>query len=228
MRTMPWLLAILLFPTLALAQEAAPPASVPPGLARLRAPKLTGPSLAGGRDEDFPDLPPAPPPFDPDSIPLADEGSLLRAALWAFEPAPREIRVLAVEDLGFLGDPRLLNALAHLVIDPDMAVQLASVRAVRAIRNPRSEEILVNVVKHPSMPAAVKMAALEGLLFQNTRSALVFIWTVASNPSWGQTLYGSARRLLLEVPKDAWGGRQQSAPAAPPPPATVTPTETPT
>jgi hypothetical protein len=205
MRTMRWLFVLpFLLPALVAAQEpppaAAPPSGVPAGLKRISSQKVTGPSLASGKDEDF-DEPPAPKEI---SL-LPDEVSLLRAALWAFEPAPREIRVQAVEDLGFLGDARLLNVLAHLVVDPDQSVQLASVRAVRAIRSQRSEEILMNVVKHPNMPPAVKQSALEGLLFQNSRSALVFIWNVANNPSWGTQLYGVARRLLLDVPKDAWG-----------------------
>ena len=50
------------------------------------------------------------------------------------------------------------------------------------------------------MPFAPQIFSL-----QNTRSALVFLWTVGNNPNWGSVLYGTARRLLLDVPKDAWG-----------------------
>lgn len=214
MRRMNWLWVVpFLLPSLAGAQEVppAPPPSGKPAAAAPAAPggptglkrllnRPTGPSLAAGRDEDFPDAPAA-----PAALPAPDEAALLRATLWAFEPAPREVRVQAIEDLGLLGDARLLNALAHMVYDPDLAAQLAAVRAVRLIRHPRAEEILVNVIRHPSLPAALKQSALEGLLFQNTRSALVFIWNVGNNPQWGTTLYGTARRLLLDVPRDAWG-----------------------
>lgn len=207
MRSMKWLLVVSgLLSTAAAAQTPAPPAPAPaPGAAptvRQRAPRPTGPSLAGGRDEDFGED--APPPAAA-GLPAPDEPTLLRATLWAFEPAPREIRIQAIEDLGLLGDPRLLNPLAHMVLEQDQTVQLAAIRAVRAMRHPRSEEILVNVVRHPTLPQAVKQVALEGLLFQNTRSALVFLWGVGSNPQWGTVLYGAARRLLLEVPREAWG-----------------------
>lgn len=206
MRRMSWRWVVpFLLPALAGAQEAppAPPPSGKPLSPVLKAARRpTGPSLAAGRDEDFPDAPAAAPAEAPLTT---DEASLLRATLWAFEPAPREVRVQAIEDLGLLGDPRLLNPLAHLIYDPDLPAQLAAVRAVRLIRHPRAEEILINTIRHPSLPAAVKQVALEGLLFQNTRSALVFIWNVGSNPQWGTVLYGTARRLLLDVPRDAWG-----------------------
>lgn len=208
MRSMKWLLVVSgLLSTAAAAQAPAPPAPAPaPGTAptvRQRGPRPTGPSLAGGRDEDFGED--ASPSSAAMGAPGPDEPTLLRATLWAFEPAPREIRIQAIEDLGLLGDPRLLNPLAHMVLEPDQTVQLAAIRAVRAMRHPRSEEILVNVVRHPTLPQAVKQVALEGLLFQNTRSALVFLWGVGSNPQWGTVLYGAARRLLLEVPREAWG-----------------------
>jgi hypothetical protein len=200
---MRWLLLFpLLVPMAGAAQEA--PAAAPaaaPARPRLKAAKPTGPSLAPGRDEDFEEVAP---PRDADAVPVADDPTLLRATLWAFEPAPREVRILAIEDLGLLGDARLLNALAHLIYDPDLAAQLAAVRAIRAIRHPRAEEILQNVVRHPTLPAALKQLALESVIFQNTRSALVFIWNIGHNPQWGATLHGVARRLLLEVPKDAW------------------------
>lgn len=211
-------LVALVVPTLAAAQEAAPPAAPAPGsaaskLKAIAAKKPTGPMLGGNRDEDYEELPP---PALPESALIASDVALLRATLWAFEPAPREIRVQAIEDLGLLGDARLLNALAHLVYDPDLSLQIAAVRAIRVIRHPRAEEILINVVRHGQLPAALKQAALESLLFQNTRSALVFIWNVGNNPQWGSTLYGTARRMLLDVPRDAWGAPGGEQPPAAP------------
>jgi HEAT repeats len=209
-------LVALAVPALAAAQDAPPPSALSNAAAKVKAAagkKPTGPMLGGNRDEDYEELPP---PALPESALVPGEAALLRAALWAFEPAPREIRIQAIEDLGLLGDARLLNPLAHLVYDPDLSLQLAAVRAIRTIRHPRAEEILVNVVRHGTLPSALKQAALESLMFQNTRSALVFIWNVGNNPQWGATLYGTARRMLLDVPKDAWaapGGEQQ--PAAP-------------
>ena len=200
MGAMRWnLLCLLCWSAVAVAQPAAPaPAPAP----RVRLARPTGPSLAAGRDDDFDAPPPGPAPTD--RVVQADDATLLRAILWAFEPAPREIRVQAVEDLGLLGDTRALNALAHFVQDADPAVQVAAVRAIRLLRHPRAEEILVNAVKHPSLPERVKLFAIEGLLFQNTRSALLFLWSVGNNPAWGAGVYGTARRMLLDVPQDTW------------------------
>src|SRR4051812_13159775 len=87
---------------------------------------LAGPSRGGrlSRDDDEPVKPvPAAPPTVNDA-----DASLLRGLLYATEPAPTEIRVIAVEDLGLIGDPRALNPLAQLLMDPNPAVQAAALR----------------------------------------------------------------------------------------------------
>lgn len=188
----------------AAAQESAAPIPKvrpprPPGL--LSASPQGTASLGSSRDDDELEN-----PFSVDfrgvTVPQVEaDQALFRGLLWAFEPAPREVRVLAIEDLGLLGDPRALNSLAHLVIDPDPAFQLAALKAIRAIRSPRSEEILMNVVRHPTMPERAKLFALTALLYQNTAAALWFIYEVARNPAWGQSLNGTARTLMQELPR---------------------------
>lgn len=126
--------------------------------------------------------------------------ALLRALMWALEPAPTEIRVIAVEDLGLLGDPRALNPLAQLLIDPNPAVQLAALRSIATIRYPRSEEILTNVARHPNLPERLKLSAVDLVLFQNTPSAFGFLRQVARSNLFNLNLQNAARRALAEVP----------------------------
>lgn len=139
--------------------------------------------------------------------------ALFRALQWAFEPAPLEIRAQAIEDLGLLGDARALNAAAQLVLDPNSRLSRAAVRAIAAIRHPRAEEILSNVVRHPSIPEAVKVAALELLPFQNSWSALRFVQSSARNTALPYNVLNAARRVAQSLP----------AAPAPVPPAAVSP-----
>ena len=129
----------------------------------------------------------------------ADTG-LLKALLFAFEPAPTEIRIIAVEDLGILGDPRALNPLAQLVMDPNPAVQLAAVRAIASIQNPRAETILSRIVTHPMLGEKVKLSAIESLLFQNTPTSVEFLSFLTRANGYHPVLQQQARRVLAELP----------------------------
>lgn len=129
----------------------------------------------------------------------ADTG-LLKALLFAFEPAPTEIRIIAVEDLGILGDPRALNALAQLVMDPNPAVQLAAVRAIASIQNPRAETILSRIVTHPMLSEKVKLSAIESLLFQNSQTSVDFLSFLTRANGYHPVLQQQARRVLAELP----------------------------
>ncbi len=146
--------------------------------------------------EDDPD------PVKPSAVaPSSDADlALLRGLLWALEPAPTEIRVIAVEDLGLLGDPRALNPLAELLVDPNPAVQAAALRSIGALRYPRSEEILSNVARHPTLPEKLKLSAVDAVLFQNTSSAIVFLKQVARSSTFAFTLQNAAKKALAEVP----------------------------
>jgi hypothetical protein len=189
-------IAVGLFSTAAFAQADAgvpapgrPKAAVTGGVVKVPGPALKG--LGNVKEEDEP-LPP-PPKAD------ADVG-LLRGVLFAFEPAPTEIRVLAIEDLGLLGDPRALNPLAQLVMDPNVTVQLAALRAIGAMQHPRAEAILANIVRHPSINERVKMSAIDALLFQNTASSIAFLQQLSRGSSFHPTLQQQARRVLLDLP----------------------------
>lgn len=122
--------------------------------------------------------------------------ALLRGLVWSFEPNPTEIRIIAIEDLGLLGDARALNPLAQLVVDPNPAVQVAALRAVSLIRHPRAEEILCNVVRHTALPERLKVKALDWVVFQRTQSSQSFIRQVAQSASFSRVLQTQAQGLL--------------------------------
>lgn len=125
---------------------------------------------------------------------------LVQAMLFAVEPAPIEIRVRAVEDLGLLGDPRALNLLSQLVLDPNRGLQAAAVRAVASIQHPRAEEILGNVVRHPTLGEPLKLQALRSVIFQNSRTALRLVAQVARSGTFTAALQTNAAALLADVP----------------------------
>jgi HEAT repeat protein len=133
--------------------------------------------------------------------------ALFRGLLFATEPSPIEVRVQAIEDLGFLQDPRALNFLAQLVFDPNPLVWTAALRAIGAMRHPRAEEILSNVIRHPSLGEGQKLKALEFLPFQNTPSALRFIAQLPQGTGIPGGVQGLSRRILLEIPASRGGPR---------------------
>lgn len=156
------------------------------------------PDRAASRLEETHELDCPPPPVCP---PAPDrELALVQAMLYAVEPAPIEIRVRAVEDLGLLGDSRALNLLSQLVLDPNRGLQAAAVRAVASIQHPRAEEILGNVVRHPTLAEPLKLQALRGVIFQNSRTALRLVAQVARSGSFPSALQTNAAALLLDVP----------------------------
>jgi len=122
--------------------------------------------------------------------------ALLRAILWAFEPAPEEIRVLAIEDLGLLGDPRALEVLGSLLGDPSPRIQAAAVRAVRAFPSPRAEEILTSLVRQGAAREELRADAIEALAFQRSPSSIQFLRSVFAGAAYGARLQAAARRAL--------------------------------
>jgi hypothetical protein len=148
----------------------------------------------GSSREDEPDGPPVVMPAGDADI------ALMRGLLYALEPAPTEIRVIAVEDLGLLGDTRALNPLAQLLMDPNPAVQTAALRAIASMRHPRAEEILSNVARHPTLPERLKLSAIDLVLFQNTDTAIGFLRQISRSPTFSFNLQNAAKKVLTDVP----------------------------
>lgn len=169
---------------------------------------LLGATAAGAQEGgSHPKRPAAPSAARLDAKDECADTALLRALLWAFEPAPSEVRVQAVEDLALFGDARALNALASLIFDPDLAVDAAAVRAVSQFRAPRAEEILENVVRHPRIPDSLKIQALRALPYQATRGARDFLKDAGTRPGLSAQVQAAARDVL----------RRAQAPAGPAP-----------
>ncbi len=145
----------------------------------------------------------------PEAAPLGTvdaEIALGRALLYAVEPAPQEIRVQAVEDLGLLGDGRALNLLAQLIFDANPAIQLSALKTITHFQAPRAEEILANVVRHPQVAELLKVRALEGLVFQRSPTSKEFLEEVARQPRYNYKLQSTARLALQD-----WSGAQAGA-----------------
>ncbi|ADO72725.1 FruC protein [Stigmatella aurantiaca DW4/3-1] len=127
---------------------------------------------------------------------MSEDTALLRGLLWATEPTPEEIRAMAIEDLALLGDPRALNPLASLLWDPNPRVQASALRAVALFQHPRAEEILTLVVRHPRLPDALKIQALDGLLYQRTASARATVEAVSKDPRLPSALQSAALAVV--------------------------------
>ncbi|MBZ4414045.1 HEAT repeat domain-containing protein [Myxococcus faecalis] len=142
---------------------------------------------------------PAPEPSAPapQAVP-GDDAAFLRALLWAARPAPEEIRAIAVEDLALLGDPRALDSLAIHLWDPNPRTQQAVLRAVALFQHPRAEEILGNVVRHPRMPDALKIQALNGLIFQRTASARRTLQDATTDARLTSAVQNAARAVAAQ------------------------------
>lgn len=126
----------------------------------------------------------------------AEDHALLNAVLAVHAPAPEELRVIAIEDLGLLGDPRALDLLGALLREPRPAIQLAALRAVRAFRAARAEELLTAVVRDREAAEPLKQAALEALAFQGTASSRKFLEDVRADAAYGPRLQGTAKAML--------------------------------
>jgi HEAT repeat protein len=138
-----------------------------------------------------------------DSTPVCygNDAALLRALLWATQPAPEEIRTLAIEDLALLGDPRALGPLSAMLWDPNPRIQQAVVRAVALFQHPLAEEILTSVVRSTRLPDALKIQALDGLLYQRTPSARGTVETASRDPRLPLAIQSAALNVSAR-----WGG----------------------
>lgn len=180
----PLLVTGLLLATAAQARAPAPAGRTPPSASRAAtpAPVVSAP----------------PPPATVAPPASAEDTALLRALLWAARPAPEEVRAIAVEDLALLGDPRALDSLATLLWDPNPRIQQAVLRAVALFRHPRAEEILGNVVRHPRMPDALKIQALNGLVFQRTASARRSVQDASTDSRLTSPVQNAARAVAAQ------------------------------
>jgi hypothetical protein len=145
--------------------------------------------------------PPAQAPASTEWVPPPNEAdiALLRALLYALEPAPQEIRIIAAEDLALLGDPRALDVLAHLVFDRDPQVARAAVHAVTRFRHPRAEQMLANIIHHPALPDALKTIAVEGVQFQDASRSRQLLKEIVLSTTFSAAVRTAARITLERI-----------------------------
>ncbi|GHG91916.1 HEAT repeat domain-containing protein [Comamonas sp. JC664] len=141
---------------------------------------------------------PAAAPASPEATVASDDTALLRGLLGAVKPAPEEIRAMAIEDLALLGDARALDSLALLLWDPNPRIQQAALRAVALFQHTRAEEILANVVRHPRLPDALKIQALNGLIFQRTPTARRAVQDAAVDSRLTAGVQNAARTVVSQ------------------------------
>lgn len=129
---------------------------------------------------------------------VADDDRALAAGLvFLFEPAPDEVRVLAIEDLALLQDPRAIEPLASLVLDPNPTIALAAVKAIALFTTPRATQVLENVVRHPRTGMPLKEAALRSLPFHRRQRARDFLDSVARGGGYPNNLKQIANESLV-------------------------------
>lgn len=174
-----------------------------PALAQKRPKRPSKPPSAAapvGTAKEEPPVTPAeaPLPVPPYQSSEAD-AALLRALLWAFEPAPREIRVIAILDLALLGDPRALDSLATLTRHPDRTLARAALDAVTHFQHPRADEILREVVRSPTLPEAMRVAAVEALPFQDSDVSRALLAELSRSGPHPNALRLAARVALAKM-----------------------------
>ncbi|MCY1014700.1 HEAT repeat domain-containing protein [Pyxidicoccus sp. MSG2] len=190
----PLLVAGLLVAAAARAQAPARPRPAAPARP---APAKEQPARATPTEAPVPPSAPPPPPAEPAAT-GPDDTALLRGLLWAVKPAPEEVRAIAIEDVALLGDARALDSLATLLWDSNPRIQQAALRAVALFQEPRAEEILGNVVRHPRMPDALKIQALNGLIFQRTATARRTVQDAALDARLTAPVQNAARTVAAQ------------------------------
>lgn len=108
--------------------------------------------------------------------------ALIAASSAAVEPGPLEVRVLAVEDLGLLGDGRAVPLLRRLLVtEQHPALQRAAVKALRALGSPAAASVLDEALRTARLSlegARELLSALPWLRWEQSRATLQ--WAAAS------------------------------------------------
>ncbi len=124
------------------------------------------------------------------------DAALGRALVWAFEPNPEEIRLMAIEDLALLGDPRALDGLLLLVRHPRGRIQGTALRSISRFQTPRAEQILTEVVSSADFPEPLRLMAVDFLVYQRTPSAKAFLASVQKDFRYGYKFREGAQKAL--------------------------------
>ena len=120
------------------------------------------------------------------AAPSDADRALLAASSAAVEPAPLEVRVLAVEELGLLGDGRTIPLLRRLLVaEQHPALQRAAVKALRALGTPAAASVLDEALRTARLSvegAREVVSALPWLRWEQSRATLQWAAAHAASP----------------------------------------------
>jgi HEAT repeat protein len=131
------------------------------------------------------------------AVPEADR-AFVAAVQEAVRPAPVEVRVLAVEDLGLLGDPRATSLLRRLLFaERSVAIQRAAVRALRALGTAEAAQVLDEAlrVQLPLEVSTELVLALPYLRWTRARETLAWAAGAEGPPALREVAFLSLARF---------------------------------
>jgi len=120
------------------------------------------------------------------AAPADADRALIAAIAAAVEPGPLEVRVLAIEELGLLGDVRAVPLVRRILLaEPQVALQRAAVRALRALGTAQAVSVLDEALKSGRLSSEGSrevLAALPSLRWEASRAALT--WASVNGASY--------------------------------------------
>lgn len=120
------------------------------------------------------------------AAPADADRALIAAIAAAVEPGPLEVRVLATEELGLLGDVRAVPLVRRILLaEPQVALQRAAVRALRALGTAQAVSVLDEALKSGRLSTEGSrevLAALPYLRWEASRAALT--WASVNGASY--------------------------------------------
>ncbi len=128
---------------------------------------------------------------------LQADAALGRALVWAFAPGPEEVRLLAIDELVLLGDPRALDALFQLLRHPRGRIAGTALRGISRFAHPRAETLLAEAVAAPELAEPLRVAAIEYLVYQRTPSTKAFLTSVKNDYRLNYKFRETATRILV-------------------------------
>lgn len=157
-------------------------------------------------------LPPGMPPLV--AAPSDADRALISASAAAVGPGPLEVRVLAVEDLGLLGDPRAVPLLRRLLLtELQGPLQRAAVRALRALGSEACVSVLDEALRTNRLThegARELLASLPYLRWEMARAALV--WAAANGSTYDLRAAAGAALARFDAPPVTRDARLEDAP----------------
>ncbi|MBM4380427.1 MAG: HEAT repeat domain-containing protein [Deltaproteobacteria bacterium] len=148
------------------------------------------------------------------AAPSDADRALISASSAAVGPGPLEIRVLSVEELGLLGDPRAVPLLRRVLLTETQGpLQRAAVRALRALGSEACVSVLDEALRTGRLThegARELIASLPYLRWEVARAALA--WAAASGQTYELRAAAEAALARFDAPPVPREARLEDAP----------------